>query len=255
MRRAEREPFSILLFHRANILRVEIPFVSRRKSTAPFGHGSVKLAEAVIIFLSVVAARAEIIDRIAVSVGNSVITAADVVREIRVTAFLNGSKLDFSAATKHATAERLVEQNLIRRELELTRFSVPEAAAAAPAFLEFRKTQFPNDEEFQRALNDAGITEQDLKDELLWQLTFLSFVDVRFRPGVQLTEKEIGDYFEKVVRPIAQAAHPGETVSLEDYRDKIDETLTGKRADEQVDLWLQETRKRTDIVFHEEALQ
>lgn len=189
------------------------------------------------------------------SVGNGVITTADVDREIRVTAFLNGSKLDFSPATKRATAERLVEQNLVRRELELTRFSVPEATAAAPAFLEFRKTQFPSDDEFQRALKEAGITEQDLKDELLWQLSLLSFVDVRFRPGVQLTEQEIGDYFEKVVRPMAQAAHPGEPVLLEDFRDKIEETLTGKRADQEVDQWLRETRKRTDIVFHEEALQ
>ena len=203
----------------------------------------------------VAAARTEIIDRIAVSVGNSVITAADVDREIRVTAFLNGSKLDFSPAVKRATADRLVEQKLIRRELDLTRFSMPEASAAMPGFLQFRKTQFPSDEDFQRALKDAGITEQDLQDELLWQLTLLGFVDVRFRPGVQVTEQEIRDYFEKVVRPTAQAAHPGEPVLPEDYRDKIEETLTGNRADQEMDLWLRDTRKHTDIVFHEEALQ
>ena len=212
-------------------------------------------APTILCLLALVAsAHAEIIDRIAVSLGTSVITAGDVDREIRVTAFLNGSKLDFSPATKRATAERLVEQTLIRRELELTRFSMPEASAAVPLFLQFRKTQFPSDEDFQRALKDAGITEQDLKDELLWQLTLLGFVDVRFRPGVQVTEQDLRDYFEKVVRPTAQAAHPGEPIALEDYRDKIVETLSGNRADQEMDLWLRETRKRTDIVFHEEAL-
>jgi hypothetical protein len=124
-----------------------------------------------------------------------------------------------------------------------------------PQFLEFRKSQFPNDDDFQRALKDAGITEQDLKDELLWQLTFLSFVDVRFRPSVQVTEQELRDYFEKIVRPTAEAAHPGEPALLENYRDKIEETLTGNRADQEMDLWLRETRKRTDIVFHEEAFR
>ena len=201
------------------------------------------------------ATRAEIIDRIAVSVGNSVITRGDVEREIRVTAFLNGSKADFSPAVKRATADRLVEQNLIRRELELTRFLTPEASAALPQFLEFRKAQFPSDEDFQRALQNAGITEQDLKDELLWQLTMLSFVDVRFRPSVQVTEQELRDYFEKVVKPVAQAAHPGESIQPEDYRQKMEETLTGNRADQEMDLWLRETRKRTDIVYHEEAFQ
>jgi hypothetical protein len=200
-------------------------------------------------------AHAEIIDRIAVSVGNSVITAGDVNREIRVTAFLNGLKPDFSPAAKRATAERLVEQNLIRRELELTRFTMPEDSATVTQFLEFRKTQFPGDEEFQRALQDAGITEQDLKDELQWQGMLLAFVAVRFRPGVKVTEQDLKDYFEKVVRPAAQAAHPGEPVLLEDYRDKVEETLTGKRADQEMDAWLRETRKRMDIVFHEEAFR
>jgi hypothetical protein len=200
-------------------------------------------------------ARAEIIDRIAVSVGSSVVTAADLDREIRVTAFLNRSKPDFSPAAKRATAERLVEQTLIRRELELTRFSMPEASAALPQFLEFRKTRFPSDEDFQRALKAAGLTEQDLKDELLWQDTLLAFVGVRFRPGVQVTEQDIRDYFEKTVRPAAQAAHSGEPVLLEDYRGKIEEKLTGDRADREMDQWLKETRKRTEIVFHEEAFQ
>jgi hypothetical protein len=220
------------------------------------GLGKLKHGSTIVCLVALVAgARAEIIDRIAVSVGNSVITAGDVDREIRVTAFLNGSKLDFSPAVKRATAERLVEQNLIRRELELTRYSMPEASAVMPQFLEFRKTQFPSEPDYQRALHDAGITEQDLKDELLWQLTLLSFVDVRFRPGVQISEQELRDYFEKVVRPAAQAAHPGEPILLEDYRAKMEETLTGNRADQEMDLWLRETRKRTDVVFHEEAFQ
>jgi hypothetical protein len=214
------------------------------------------LLQTVLGLVALVAgAHAEIVDRIAVSVGNSVITAGDVNREIRVTALLNGSTLDFSPAAKRATAERLVEQQLVRRELELTRFSMPEASAVVPQFLEFRKTQFQGDEDFQRALKDAGITEQDLKDELLWQVTLLGFIGVRFRPGVQVTEQDIRDYFEKVVRPTAQAAHPGEPTLLENYRDQIEETLTGNRADQEMDQWLREARKRTDIVFHEEALQ
>ena len=55
--------------------------------------------------------------------------------------------------------------------------------------------------------------------------------------------------------PAATAAHPGQPVALEDYRDRIEETLTGQRVDRQIDTWLKEARQRTEVVFHAEAFQ
>ncbi len=200
-------------------------------------------------------AHADIIDRIAVSVGSSVITTSDLDREIRVTAFLNGIQPDFSPAARRATADRMIEQKLVRRELELSKYPVPEVSAADPQLEEFKKAHYKDDEEFRKDLAEYGLTEQDVKDELLWQLTLLRFIEVRFRPGVQVSDQEIQDYFEKAVKPVAQLAHPGQPVSLDDYRAQIEETLTGKRADEEVDNWLKSARRRTDIVYHEEAFQ
>jgi hypothetical protein len=194
------------------------------------------------------AARAEIIDRIAVSVGNSIITTSDLDIEIRVTAALNGVQPDFSSANRRATADRLVEQKLIRRELDLTKYMLPDASVAQPRFDEFRKAH-PD------ALAAYGITEQQIRDALLWQLTLLRFIEVRFRPGIQVSDQDIAEYFDKVVKPAAQTAHPGEPVSLEDYRSQIEETLTGQRTDQEVDTWLKDGRKRTDIVFHAEVFQ
>jgi hypothetical protein len=234
---AKRQSFSILFFDRTNVLRRGFqPVVCALAALAVIAH-------------------AEIIDRIAVSVGSSVITASDLDREIRVTALLNSMPPDFTPASKRATGERLIEQKLIRREIELGRYPVRTAATAEPVLEEARKTHFKSDDDFRRALTEYGITEQDVKDELLWQLTLLRFIEVRFRPGVQATDQDIQDYFEKVVKPAAQAAHPGEPVTLDDYRDKIEEALTGQRADREMDNWLKETRKRTEIVFHEELFQ
>ena len=75
--------------------------------------------------LAALAGRAEIIDRIAVSVGNRVITESDLDREIRVTAFLNDQKPDFSPENKRRTAERLVDQRLMRTELDMSRYLLP----------------------------------------------------------------------------------------------------------------------------------
>ena len=35
-------------------------------------------------------------------------------------------------------------------------------------------------------LNQYGVTEDELHDALLWQLTVLRFIDERFRPGVMV---------------------------------------------------------------------
>lgn len=198
---------------------------------------------------------AEIIDRIAVSVGNQAITASDIEREIRVTAFLNRTEPDLSAAARRTTADRMVEQRLILRELENSRYPTPAASEIEPILEKFKQDNFPSDEAYRRSLADCGITGQEVRDELLWQRRLLLFTDVRFRPAVQLNDQEIEDYFNKVVEPAARAAHPGQQVTLEEYRDQIEEKLTGDQIDKQMGTWLENVRRRTEVVFHEEAFE
>jgi hypothetical protein len=200
-------------------------------------------------------AQAVIIDRIAVSVGNRVITVGDIEREIRVTAFLNGVQPNLAPAARRATADRMVEQRLIRNELETSRYPIPGAAEVDRVLEEFRKAHFPNTVDYNQALAKAGVTEKEVTDELLWQRTLLRFIEVRFRSAVQITDQEIEDYFAKVVEPAAKSARPGLPVSLEDFRSQIDKTLTGQREDRQVDQWLVEARRQTPIVYHEEVFR
>jgi hypothetical protein len=210
---------------------------------------------AVAVLAVAALARGEIVDRIALSVGNRVIAESDLNREIRVAAFLGGVKADFSPAGKRATAERMVEQKLIQRELETSRYPGPSAAEVAPVLEAFRKERFPNDQEYRSALAGYGITEQDVNGLLLWQRTLLLFIEVRFQSGVFVAGQDIQDYFDKVVKPAAEAAHPGQPIALEDYRDLVEQTLTGQRADREMDNWLKEARKRTEIVFHDEVFR
>jgi hypothetical protein len=213
-----------------------------------------------VIFLAAAAPlacrlHAEIIDRIAVSVGHRVISTSDLDLQIRVSAFLNGVKPDWSAAARRAMAQRMVEQTLIRTELETSNYPVPSIADVEPEFEAFRARFYPKPADFVQALAASGIAERDLKAELLWQRTLTQFIDLRFRPGVQVTEEEIRQYFSTVVEPLAKAAHPGATVELKDYRDEIETKLTGDRADAEMDKWLKEARKRTEVVIHEEVFQ
>ena len=207
---------------------------------------------AVLLFSS--AAAGAIIDRIAVSVGSQVITLRDVEREVRVTAFLDAVQPVLSASNKRATADRMVEEKLIRQEMETSHFPLPAAAEVQP-MLDRLKKNFPSEADYQRALAQYGITESDVRDQLLRMLTLQEFLSLRFRPGVQVADQDIRDYFDRTVAPAARAAHPGQPVELKDYRTQIEEKLTGERADQELDNWLKEARKRTEIVIHPEALE
>jgi len=211
----------------------------------------------VVLWLTVALdpARGEIIDRIAASVGNRVITASDLDRQIRVSAFQDGVKPDFSAARKKATAEAMIEQKLIESELANSRYPLPDPAELGPAIEQFKKGHFKDDGEYRAALAGYGIREDDFKELLLWQRTLLLFIQVRFETGVQLAAGEVEDYFAKTVKPVAQAAHPGQPVLLEDYREQIERKLTGQKADEQMDIWLRDVRRRNNVVVHAEVLK
>lgn len=214
-----------------------------------------RLTTFITVLLLAAVLRGEIIDRIAVSVGNQAITTSDVDREIRVTAFLNRSQPSFTPSARRDTADRLVEQRLILRELENSRYPAPAAPEAEPILDKFKKDNFSGEEDYAQALARCGITDQQVRQELLWQRRLLLFIDVRFRPAVQLSDQEIEDYFHKTVEPAAQAAHPGQQITLEEYRDQIEEKLTGDQVDKQMSSWLERTRQRSQVVVHPEAFQ
>jgi peptidyl-prolyl cis-trans isomerase SurA len=205
-----------------------------------------------LVFFASLACRAEIIDRIAVTVGNAVITESEILREIRLTAFLNGEPLDFSPASKRKTAERLVEQRLIGNEITASLYPLP-AAAATQEMLKQIKDRFPNPASYQEELTRVGVTEDELKAHLARQLTTLSFLDFRFRPGIQIGDEEIEKYFGERLKPELKKAKPGDEFSLNDYRSQVQEALIGDRMDKASDAWLKQARERTRIEFRAEA--
>lgn len=193
-------------------------------------------------------ASAEIIDRIAVTVDKRVITESEILRQIRITAFLNNEQPDFSASAKRTTADRLVEQILIRRELETSRYSAP-ATSATVSFQELRK-RFPDETEYKQSLARYRITDADVRQALEWQETLLEFIDLRFRPGIQIPESEIHDYYEQ-----QKSLHPGKLPEFPDAREDIEKILTSQRVDNALDRWLGQARTQSRIRYTQEVFR
>jgi len=199
-----------------------------------------------------VACRAEIIDRVAVVVGKRVITESEILREVRLTAFLNGAPPDFSPSSRRRTAERLVEQRLIRNEMESNLYPIP-APDAVEQMAKDVQSKFPSPALYQQALQRAGITEEDLNAHLLRQLITLRFIEFRFRPGIQIGEDELNAYFNQRLAPELRKAHPQGEFSLDDYRAQVEQAVIGEIVDKASDTWLKGAREHTRIEFRAAA--
>jgi hypothetical protein len=217
----------------------------------PHGRGSVFLVS--LVFLVSARLSSDIIDRIAIAVGNQVITESQIDDEIRVTAFLNRENVVLNAAARKQAAARLIEQALIKREMDLSRYPLPELSDADKP-LQSIKAMYPSEAGFLSSLQGCGITVNDLTRRLWWQLTLLRFIDYRFRPGIQIPSSDVQAYYrQQVLHWQQQGTHPIPT--LEESRDQIEEILTQKKIDQALDQWLSEAKKQVAIHYLDPALQ
>jgi hypothetical protein len=134
----------------------------------------------------------------------------------------------------------------MRRDMEFTHYPLP---ALSEGDAELRAQQASSED-----LRKYGITEDELRQHLWWQLTMLRFIDYRFRPAIQITDAEIRDYYSKK-RAEWEQEGAAKIPSLEESRADVEKILTAERVDQAVDRWLGDARTRLDIQYHEEAFR
>jgi hypothetical protein len=206
-----------------------------------------------MLLAATILAGAEMIDRLAASVGRTAITESALLLEIRLTALWNDEEPRFDSENKRKTLNRLIEQALIRNEMEVTRYSLPESEAGA-VLENWKKLRFPDDAAYRKALEKYHVREQDLLQGFWRQLATVRFVDLRFRPGAHVQETEIREHYDKRLIPGWENKN-SKPPSFEDAHAQIVELLTAERVDQMLDTWLKEARGRTRIDAREEVLK
>jgi hypothetical protein len=191
---------------------------------------------------------AGVVDRIAVVVGDSAITESELILDALLVEFVNGSRPDISREAKCKAAERLIDQELIRREIKLSEYPAPEPRRAGEMLADFKKQRFRTEAAFQRALEQYGLTEDELKTFFLWQRQVLDFTDHRFRPGVFVSRAQAHTYYLE---------HGGAVSgkSFEELRQQIERKLISEQVDARLDAWLKAARGQISIEWHEEAFE
>lgn len=187
---------------------------------------------AVLLFLAPLSAG--VIDRVAVVVGNQVVTETEVQEEVRVTEFLNGEPVDLGPAQRRAAAERLVDQQLIRNDMVTGGYSQPPAGEADKMLADLKEERFHGREpEYRATLARYGITEAELKEHLRWQLAVMRFTDARFSPNIPR-------------EPAVQTANRMRAGAAPAPENGVEQ---------QLEAWLKEARSNTRIQFRKEAFQ
>jgi parvulin-like peptidyl-prolyl isomerase len=199
-------------------------------------------------------AMAVIIDRIAIVVDNQVINDSDIAREIHMTDFINGDPLDTSAAARKKAASRLIDQALIRHEIQLGEYSRATPADAQSMLDEIRKQRYKTAAAYEAALHRYGITQAQLLEQLQWQMTVLQFIDQRFKPGIMISDAQIQQYYNRHAAQLTQAAG-GRRPTLDEVRQQIEDTLAGEEVNKEFYAWLDQQRKQSSIEYHEAGLK
>ncbi len=201
---------------------------------------------AFVLLLSLSVVHATLIDRIAITVGTQAITSSEIERDIQLAALLNGTTPVLTPDSKREAAARLVEQALIRREMSFGSYPAVPAVQVDQAVASTEKAR-GGAAALDRTLTQYRLKRKDLRDYLEWQLALLKFIELRFRPAVQVTDEDVESYYKAhvPVKPGPDGAAP----SLQDLHDQIQAKLTGDRVDTQLNEWIERSKMRTSIHY------
>jgi hypothetical protein len=187
------------------------------------------------LLLVLPAVSAAVVDRVAIVIDKKVITESEVLDELRLTEFINNEPLDLGPAARRAAAERLVDQEFIRRDVEVSGFAQPSPAEADTVLRKFREEHFPSADAYSAALQKYEIAEDQLKQHLLWQLTAIRFTDLRFRPIQAETASQSAD----------RATQSSDGAS----------NSAAATVDQQMEAWLKQARSTSKVTFKPEAFK
>jgi hypothetical protein len=197
------------------------------------------------------AASGAVVDRVAVVVGSHVITESEVLEEARVTQFLNSEPVNLTPEARRAAAERLVDQQLIRSEMEIGGYEMPDESQAVATLAKIRSERSRSPSEFRADLEKYGLTEAQLLEHLRWQIAAIGFTEVRFSPLAPQTDSGTEGAADRTAdRAGDRSAPAGAEAAAKNGGAGFKATV-----DEVMEDWLQRTRSETRIRFKEEAFQ
>ncbi len=137
--------------------------------------------------------QAKIIERVVARINDEIITLTELEKTYRElkSAFLGEGRLP----SKRELLERMIENRLLLQEAKREGIKVSEGEVQEN--IERVKAGFLSEKAFEMALEREGITIEDLEKRYREELMIKKLIDKEVKPEVEVTKKEIRDYYEK----------------------------------------------------------
>jgi sulfur carrier protein ThiS len=207
------------------------------------------------------AAAPVVLDSVVAVVNRHAILASDIDDEIRLSV-LDPVQGGQGTLTRQHALEQLISRTLIQQQIrsEDEQASEPKQAEVDARLAEIRRelplcvrSNCASDEGWKSFLAAHGLTPARVNAYLRYRLQILTFIEQRFRQGIQITQEEVAAYYNKTLVP--QYA-PGETVPpLELVRPRLEEILLQQRVNVMFDDWLANLRKQGDVEVLDPSLE
>ena len=207
------------------------------------------------LWLAAILAQGKVLDRIVATVDDQVITLQDVLEEVRLAALLDGLSPVFTPESKRKAAERMVENLLLSRDMELTQFPLPSDEEVAEFIAQIQKARGLDEQGWKAELERYELAPGRVRELLRRKLGVLRYIEFRFRPQVQsgFTGASQASGTALAGSDARPSAHPERLVEM--ARQTAESALIAKQVDELVDAWLKEAKQRARIRWREAALQ
>ena len=203
-----------------------------------------------ILAISQAALAQATIDRVVAVVNKKVITQSDWDEQERFEALVNGrapEAVEYSAAS----LDRLVDQQLMREQIEYVRFDPLSAEQIAAQVAAVRKQISPalDDQQWLDQLAKYSLSTEEFASRVAAQVEVMRFVDMRFRPSVHVESEQVEGYYKQSLVPqlikagSTQAALP----ALQDVEGKIRGILQEQKLNEMLHMWLASLRSQGRI--------
>ncbi len=148
-----------------------------------------------------------------------------------------------SSPTPAAALERLIDARLMEREAQRYPMEPPSEAEIGEA-LTALKDRFATPDAYRAALGRLGIAEDYLRKRIRRELIVDHYLDRRFRPLVQVAQREVEEYYRTVLLPDLDAGSPP---PLDVWQGLIRGILEERDLNRRIAVWVDELKSTARI--------
>ncbi len=148
-------------------------------------------------------------------------------------------------AFRRRVLDTLIEDRL--RLHEIDRFGFMQVAVEdVDEYLAEIRSRFATEEEYQSALQKAGISQRALRQLVARQLMTLTFVEERLGPRVFVSLEDINEYYRNTLTPEMQRRSQA-VPPIEDVREDIRVVLKEQKLTREIQSWTTTLRKNANV--------